>query len=316
MSVMAPSTIPPSTPACQLRNALTSVATLIGLALVFSQGVAGQVVNQRVIDSRGNEQLLGQLTEEALSSPPFRQWYTRSLDAYQPDKTVLSGINNLRDYEIEVFMGTWCSDSQREVPRLMRILRELRFPRDQLAIVGVNRTTNQLKQSPNGEEAGKNIHRVPTIIFYKDGEEVSRIVESPIATLEQDVKTITAPGQYTPNYQIVAELDELLVRNGPSFVAQQAEAIAGELKLISRRVSELDVYGHVQLSQHSVDKAVAIFEVNRALFPYEAAAYEGLAAAHYEQGNYAEAKANCLELLKLQPENEVARQMLADIAAK
>jgi len=156
---------------------MRSVALCIVFFLVAMQCANSQLVNQRVTDSDGSVHLLGQLTEEALSSAPFSEWYAERVDLYDPDIQVLSTINNLQDYQIEVFMGTWCGDSQREVPRLMKTLRELKFPHGQLSIVGVNRTKEQFKQSPNGEQATKNIHRVPTIIFYKNGEEVNRIVE-------------------------------------------------------------------------------------------------------------------------------------------
>jgi tetratricopeptide (TPR) repeat protein len=284
--------------------------------LVAAQCADSQVVNQRVTDSDGAVHLLGLLTEEALSSPPFSEWYTQRVDLYDPDIQVLNTTNNLQDYEIEVFMGTWCGDSQREVPRLMKTLRELKFPHGQLSIVGVNRTKEQFKQSPNGEQATKNIHRVPTIIFYKNGKEVNRIVESPVVSMEQDIRSITSGREYTSNYQIVARLDDLLKRKGPSIVLDEAESIARELKPVSVKSSELASYGYVQLYQKNIDKALAIFEINRLLFPDVAIVYESLAAANYDRGNYGEAKSYATKALQLDPNNESALKILAELASK
>ncbi|MCB4234942.1 hypothetical protein LDL59_07065 [Kaistella anthropi] len=45
----------------------------------------------------------------------------------------------LNSYGITVVMGTWCEDSYREVPRLMKILESMNFPEQKLKIIAVNR---------------------------------------------------------------------------------------------------------------------------------------------------------------------------------
>jgi len=295
-----------------MRNVILSIL----LSLFSAQCAVSQEVNQRITNSDGSEQLVGLLTEQGLSSPPFNNWYEKAVDLYEPNREVLKSISDLQDYEIQVFMGTWCGDSRREVPRLMKTLHELNFPDEQLAIVGVNRTKDQYKQSPDGEEAGKNIHRVPTIIFYKNGKEVNRIVESPVASLEQDIQTITSGGEYISNYLIVAKLAKLLESKDASIVFDEAEFIAHELKPISINPSELTTYGYVQLYQKHNAQAVAIFEVNRLLFPNEAIVYESLAAAYYDQGSYDKAEDNAEKALRLDPGSESALETLAKIASK
>jgi len=76
-------------------------------------------------------------------------------------------------------MGTWCGDSKREVPRFIKVLEAANFPVDNLKIVAVDRRKEQYKKSPTGEEWGLSIKRVPTFIFYKNGKESNRIIESP-----------------------------------------------------------------------------------------------------------------------------------------
>ena len=65
------------------------------------------------------------------------------------------------------------------------------FPQDQLEVIAVDNDRDSYKQSPTAEEKGLNIHRVPTFIFYKDGNEVNRIVESPVETFERDILAIS-----------------------------------------------------------------------------------------------------------------------------
>ena len=86
--------------------------------------------------------------------------------------------------EVTVFLGTWCSDSAREVPRLWRALDEaggtVPF---QIHYVGVDRQ----KKEPSAPLANYEIEFVPTFIVSREGREVGRIVEVPPHGVEQDL---------------------------------------------------------------------------------------------------------------------------------
>jgi thiol-disulfide isomerase/thioredoxin len=84
-------------------------------------------------------------------------------------------------------MGTCCGDSKREVPRFIKILKPVDFPMENLKIVALDKRKEKYKKSPQGEEWGLNIRRVPTFIFYKNGREINRIIETPVTTLEEDI---------------------------------------------------------------------------------------------------------------------------------
>ena len=120
----------------------------------------------------------------------------------------------MNTYSIKLFMGTWCGDSKREVPKLYKVLEACDFPMDQLTVIALGRQPNLYKQSPQHEEAGLNIHRVPTIIFYKNQTEVNRIVEQPIESFEADIKNIITVNNYKSNYQIVTAIDNILNKKG------------------------------------------------------------------------------------------------------
>jgi len=60
------------------------------------------------------------------------------------------------------------------------------FPSNEMDLITLDRD----KKSGLGLEDGKNIHHVPTIIIYKRGKELGRIIESPIETLEEDIFNI------------------------------------------------------------------------------------------------------------------------------
>ena len=86
--------------------------------------------------------------------------------------------------KIEVYFAFWCGDSRNHVPPFLKILDSV----DDAGKVPVNFYT--VKRKPTHEtkyyvEALK-VERVPTFIFYRDGEEIGRIVENPTNSLVED----------------------------------------------------------------------------------------------------------------------------------
>ena len=88
---------------------------------------------------------------------------------------------NFEDVEIKLVMGTWCSDSRREVPRFYKILDEIEYPSENVNLISVNREKVGLADEVDGME----IHFVPTIIFYRNDEEIGRIVENALRKLRE-----------------------------------------------------------------------------------------------------------------------------------
>ena len=133
--------------------------------------------------------LLGIQTKDQLLKSPYSDWYLKEHDEYTIDKKNVEELKKekLSSYKMIVVLGTWCDDSHREVPRLMKILESINFPEQKLTIIAVNRK----KEAPGGEEGIYNIQRVPTIIVQKYGKEIGRIIEYPASGyLERDLLEI------------------------------------------------------------------------------------------------------------------------------
>ena len=133
--------------------------------------------------------LLGIQTKDQLLKSPYSDWYLKEHDEYTIDKKNVEELKKekLSSYKMIVVLGTWCEDSHREVPRLMKILESINFPEQKLTIIAVNRK----KEAPGGEECIYNIQRVPTIIVQKYGKEIGRIIEYPASGyLERDLLEI------------------------------------------------------------------------------------------------------------------------------
>lgn len=147
----------------------------------------------------GKPMLLGKITIEELQQEPFNEWYQMESDGYEVDTELTNAISDPGQYTYEVYLGTWCGDSRRELPRMEKIFSEMGIDMSNVLIVTLDRD----KISPNGEQEGKDIRYVPTLIVSKDNQEIGRIVESPsseTATLESDLFEISLGIPPVPNY--------------------------------------------------------------------------------------------------------------------
>jgi thiol-disulfide isomerase/thioredoxin len=132
--------------------------------------------------------VVGKLNRQALMGKGM-EWFefTQRYGEFQPDTVFVSQINELKNnVKVLLFLGTWCSDSRREVPRFYKIMDAVKFREDSIEVLGLDRN----KVSPDGLFAKHNITLVPTFIFFAGTTELGRIVEMPKKSLEQDIADI------------------------------------------------------------------------------------------------------------------------------
>ena len=150
---------------------------------------------------KGNPMLLGKINVSQLQQPPFNDWYEKGYTAYHPDAVTTDSLKaTINEYRFEIFLGTWCGDSKREVPRLMKLLDDLHVKPSYITIITLGNRDTLYKQSPQHEERGKAIYRVPHLNIYKNGKETGRITETPVVTWEKDMLAIISGRQYVPKY--------------------------------------------------------------------------------------------------------------------
>lgn len=135
------------------------------------------VVNREVETTNDGKMLLGHQLKDQFTKEPYADWYVKELNEYDLDENAVDELrkNKINSYNLIVFIGTWCEDSHRDFPRLMKILEAVKYPDSRLTIIAVNRK----KESPTGDEVKYNVHKVPTIIVEKYGKEIGRIIEMP-----------------------------------------------------------------------------------------------------------------------------------------
>jgi len=132
--------------------------------------------------------ILGYFKPEELVREPHSTWYLNEYEDYQINGDAINKLMDIKkdDVKIKIVMGTWCPDSRREVPRMVRIFDIWRFPMAQVSFIGVDKT----KHTSVSEYESLKIERVPTFIIYKNNVEAGRIIETPSTSLEQDIVNI------------------------------------------------------------------------------------------------------------------------------
>jgi thiol-disulfide isomerase/thioredoxin len=159
--------------------------------------VEQEVVQEITAKKDASGHLVGIANKESFADASFKPWFDSRYNEYTTDKETLDKLAvALKGYKIKGFMGTWCGDSKRGVPRFYKILDETGFNQNNFELITVNRG----KKTPDNLQEGFNLIRVPTFIFFKDGKEVGRSVERPRETLEKDILKIVTNQPYKHSY--------------------------------------------------------------------------------------------------------------------
>lgn len=156
-----------------------------------------QTVNQAETNPAEEAVLVGKHPLSTLRQDPYHTWFDENY-SYSPQEEILKQLQPaLTDVEMTVFMGTWCSDSQQHVPVLLHILEAVNYDTQKITLIAVDED----KKTPDNWEEDHGIEYVPTVILWRHGEELGRIVEYPMQTLEEDLLKILSGQPYKHAYQ-------------------------------------------------------------------------------------------------------------------
>ncbi len=158
---------------------------LSGFILLMFTNVFAQI-NKVVFDSIAQKEILtGECNREGLKLPLFSEYYLSEYSSYNPDMAVSATLSAYgHDYEIVIVMGSWCGDSKEQVPRFYKIMDSFDFPESNIRLLCVDK--KKTAQNYEEEISDYNISFVPTFIFFRDGKELGRIIETPVESLEKD----------------------------------------------------------------------------------------------------------------------------------
>ena len=113
--------------------------------------------------------------------------YRDIVESCQPDSGTLEGIKDrITDLNVKVFFGDWCPDCRAHIPAFLAAVLELAVDDFELEFIEMNR---QMSDGLN-KAAEHEVMAIPTFIFFRDGEEIGRIIERPHESIEKDIAEI------------------------------------------------------------------------------------------------------------------------------
>jgi tetratricopeptide (TPR) repeat protein len=256
--------------------------------------------------------LYGAIQEKDLRTGSYNSWYAPNYTSYEPNAAVMKELQkvNTKGIQVEIFLGTWCGDSRREVPRFFRVLHDLSFDEKNIKMIALGGSDSLYKRSPQQEEAGKGIFRVPVFIFYKNGVEINRINEFPVNSLEKDMYAILSNQSYQPNYRSFSTIrhwlrDSTLLDNNNS-----TRGLAGQLKPLVNAEYELNSLGYLLMGQGRPAEALKIFQVNASLYPESANIISSLGEGYLRTGDTKNAIANLERALEVNKDPQFVKSIL------
>ncbi len=285
---------------------------LFSISFIFFCSLCLQA--QTFTDKKGKVHLWGQTSLEALKGEDYLEWYEKNEQEHRPLPST-AVANALKDTKVKIFLGTWCGDTKYLLPRFVKSWEAMNLSIDQLEFIAVHYEGEHYKQGPNNETADRNIHRVPTFIFEKEGKEIGRIVERTVHDLDTDIKCIALGHPYNPRYTAVEMMNEVFKEN--PLDSLNSEYFEKSLsKKIRREISspyELNTYAWVLFSEKRMEEAEFVFKLNSKLFKYEPYIRESYGRCLMKKEKWEEAKKEYLASLRIEPDNKMGVKRLAEI---
>jgi thiol-disulfide isomerase/thioredoxin len=114
--------------------------------------------------------------------------WQQKFDDFQPVADMVEAIKPKlgANESIEVYLGLWCPDSRNHVPTFLKFLDKLGTSVP-VRYFGLPRKASKDVKYYFEE---KQVEKVPTFIFFRDGKEIGRIIEKPKTGIVEDILDI------------------------------------------------------------------------------------------------------------------------------
>ena len=128
--------------------------------------------------------LNGITTQAILTGNINFSWFDEEYKNYVPNQEIINSLKPLKnEIKVLVIAGSWCGDTQRELPRFFKMINSIGVPNKQIEMIMVDEN----KKTAAFNISVIQVSNIPTFIFFKDGKELGRIIEKPVITLEDDL---------------------------------------------------------------------------------------------------------------------------------
>lgn len=118
--------------------------------------------------------LKGYINRSVLEGDTAFKWFDENMKYGTADEAAVKAFkNNATKFDVVVFGGTWCHDTQNLLPVFYRLVNKSGYPENKITLIALDRA----KTGPDDVTKTYNVTNVPTFIILHDGKEVGRVVE-------------------------------------------------------------------------------------------------------------------------------------------
>lgn len=125
-------------------------------------------------DEKGIKVLRGLITRTDIEKDTSFNWFKKNYNLGKPDATAVAAFKqHINDFQMVVFGGTWCPDTQNLLPQFYKVVDASQYSENNITLVGVDHSKTTL------DNLDKSFHiiNVPTFIVMKNGKEAGRVIE-------------------------------------------------------------------------------------------------------------------------------------------
>jgi thiol-disulfide isomerase/thioredoxin len=124
--------------------------------------------------SKDQKVFKGLLKRADIENDTAFKWFQHNYKLGTPDVSAVDAFKkHVNDFQMVVFLGTWCDDTQNLLPQFFRVADAAGYAEDNITLIGVDRPKTTLADL----HGAFHIVEVPTFIVMKGGKEVGRVVE-------------------------------------------------------------------------------------------------------------------------------------------
>jgi len=125
-------------------------------------------------DEKNRKVLTGLISRADIENDTAFGWFKKNYNMGRPDAGAVAAFKqHANDFQVLVFAGTWCPDTQNLLPEFYRLTDASGFADSNISVVGVDHS----KKTFDNLSRTFHLVDVPTFIVMKDGKEVGRVVE-------------------------------------------------------------------------------------------------------------------------------------------
>jgi len=158
--------------------------SLLLLGLVYQCKTASTLNSYAV---NGEYIMDGRAKQKDFVGNPKCKWFDSCYVAYKANQSFINSLKPMStEIKVVVVAGSWCEDTQRELPHFYKVMNEVGVSENQIELIMVDRK----KHSSAFNVSALDVKNIPAIIFYKDGKEQGRIVEAAIGGTEEAMMNI------------------------------------------------------------------------------------------------------------------------------